>query len=298
MAHASCPPHYSLLGDTLLQFPHSSRKPRHYQLDRTFSGASLALGPTGEVYISGGKVNGHDSKTVHQWTEGLTAIGETVHVRTRHSSVFHQGNLYLVGGGMPIEQFSLEARVSKVVVDSVALYATSVCIHREEMVIFGRRLEADKRTLLHIYNFPGQKTRQIHIPKSVKALNQAVCFSLDKRSVVLCGGFKEGLANCDTLVFDSMRERWEQVRFEVDFEGYREPVSVRNNTLIAVDVTGMRHVLGLQRLQWELKKDIYGPENWATRSFALFCLHHMRGKAQKLTQRLPWLLLVEAIQLL
>lgn len=198
---------------------------------------------------------------------------------------------------MPIEQFCLENRTSKVV-DSTTLYLTAVCIHKEEMIIFGRRSETDKRTQLHIYNFTREKTRQIEVPKSVKALSQAVCFSLDQRSVVLCGGFREGLANCNTLVYDSLKERWEQVRFEVDFEGYREPVSVRKGTLVAVDVTGLRHVIGLQSLKWELKKDIYGAENWANRSLALFFLHYMRGKGQKLALRLPWLLLVEAILML
>lgn len=298
MAKACFPPHYSLFGDKLLEFPYSCRSPRRYLLGMTFSGAAVALGPSREVYITGGLVDGHDSKAIYQWQEGLTGLGDLLSPRNHHSAVYYQENLYLIGGGMPIERFSLENRTSKVVEDTV-LYTTSVCIHRgDQLVIFGRRLPSEKYSRLFVFPFAKEKTRQIGISKGAKALSQAFCFSLDYRSVVLCAGFKEGQANCDTFVFDSVRERLEQLRFEVDCEGYSEPVSVQNDHLIAVDITGIRHVFGLQGLRWELKKDIYGPERWGNRRFALFVLHYMRAKRHKITQRLPWQVLQEAISML
>lgn len=298
MAIACFPPHYSLFGDRLLEFPYSCRSPRSYLLGRTFSGAAVALGPAGEVYITGGLVNGHDSKAIYQWKEGLIALGDLLSVRNHHSAVCYQGSIYLVGGGMPIERFSLENRTSKVV-EQASLYTTSVCIHKgDQLVIFGRRLTSEKYIQLHIFSLAEEKIRQIGIPKNTKALSQAFCFSLDQRSVVLCAGFKEGQTNCDTFVFDSLKERLEQLRFEIDWEGYREPVRVQNDHLIAVDITGMRHVFGLQGLRWELKKDIYGPDYWVNRRFALFLLHNMRVKRHKITQRLPWEVLHEAILML
>lgn len=288
---------FALFGDQLLEYPFPGRTLKRHALGFTFSGAAVTLG-TSSIYITCGLVNGSLSKTVYAWTGLLASIGELVHPRTHHSTVLYEDCIYAVGGSKPIERYSLLSN-SSTVVANLNLLGTAICVHRSELVIFGKRFEADKYALLNIFNFQTGKYRQIQLTKSLKALNRSVCFSLDNRSVVLFGGFRENIANCITLVYDSYKEVLEPLRFEMDFEGYCEPVQVRNDQVLAVDVSGLRHVVSLRELRWELKRDIYGPEHWNTRRFALFSLHCLKREGRRIElMRLPWQLLLEVVALL